>query len=407
MVFGKVMMLSAIRNATHLAVKIRAPPNTEANDKPINLAILLDTSGSMADDRLGAVKRTLHAARDLFKPTDQITMVTFDDKATTIADHLLMDADGLTRFYAAVDGIVADGCTNLSAGIEQLLLLRSEKPYDTILVLTDGIINGGITSVIGLHTMMAGVSSSQTPIVTLGYGADHNRILLRDLAVRSRGSYTYVDSDEILPIAMGDLIGGLRAELYNDVTLNLPAGWACCEIGDGGASFMLGSVVPDRDYWVVFQKMVDDVEVSPITLTAGMVTSIATLEHVLITDCLELKEQVLRCRVAKALVAASDAMERGQRCPAIIGELVNEFSALSEGMLYRPLVLRMRAEVAAIAHAPPTASLLARMSSGGAYLSTQRGVSSGTGSPGDPQEQLFSSPLQRTTANQVQSQYNA
>ena len=396
-------MLSAIRNATHLAVKISASPSSPSSpeDKPVNLAILLDTSGSMDGDRLNAVKRTLHAARDLFKPTDQITLVTFSDKATTVANHLHMDADGLTQFYAAVDAIKADGCTNLSAGIEQLLLLRSDKPYNTILVLTDGIINGGVTSTVGLRTMMAGIG--QMPIVALGYGADHNRTLLRDLAVRSRGSYTYVDSDEILPIAMGDLIGGLRSELYRDVTLRMPDGWFCCELGEG-----IGSIVPDRDYWVVFQKMADDAEASPITLVAG-VTTIDTLDRVLVTDCQELQEQVLRCRVAKALFAASDAMERGMPCGAAIRALADEFRALPEGMLGRPLVLRMQAqlaEVEATAREPPTASLLARMSSGGAYLSTQRGVTSG-GSAGDPQEQLFSSPLQRATSTQVQSQYNA
>ena len=386
-------MLSAIRNSTHLAVKIRASSTSSAN-KPINLAILLDTSGSMAVDRLDAVKRTLHAAHDLFIPADQITLVTFSSVATTVTNHLHMDAVGLTQFYAAVDAIKADGCTNLSVGIEQLLPL---VPYDTILVLTDGIINGGVTSNIGLHTMMKGLGS--VPNVTLGYGSDHNRTLLRDLAVRSRGSYTYVDSDEILPIAMGDLIGGLRAELYRNVSIRMPIGWTCCELGDG-----LGSIVPDRDYWMVFQKMSDDAETSPIELISGT-TVIDTLDRVPISDCLDLQEQVLRCRVVKALISASDAMERGQPCPTAVSDLTDEFRNLPEGIRSRPLVLRMQAQLAEVVSAAPSSALLARMSSGGAYLSTQRGVTSG--SVGDPQEQFFSSPMQRATSTQVQSQYHA
>jgi hypothetical protein len=390
-------MLSAIRNATHLAIKIRASSSASA-EKPINLAILLDTSGSMAVDRLDAVKRTLHAARDLFKPADQITLVTFSGVATTITNHLHMDAAGLTQFYTAVDAIKADGCTNLSAGIEQLLPLRTAVPYDTILVLTDGIINGGVTSNIGLHTMMAGLGS--VPNVTLGYGADHNRTLLRDLAVRSRGSYTYVDSDEILPIAMGDLIGGLRAELHRNVSIRMPVGWTCCELGDG-----LGSLVPDRDYWMVFQKMSDDAETTPIELISGA-TVIDTLDRVPISDCHDLQEQVLRCRVVKALISASDAMERGYPFPTVVNELVEEFRNLPEGIRSRPLILRMQAQLAEIVTAAPSTELLARMSSGGAYLSTQRGVTS-VSSVGDPQEQIFSSPLQRATSTQVQSQYHA
>jgi hypothetical protein len=199
---------------------------------------------------------------------------------------------------------------------------------------------------------------------------------------------------------MGDLIGGLRAELYRDVRIRTPIGWTCCELGDG-----LGSIVPDRDYWMVFQKTIEDAETTPIQLISGT-TVIDTLDRVPISDCLDLQEQVLRCRVVKALISASDAMERGDLCPTVVRELVEEFRNLPEGIRSRPLVLRMQAQLAEIVTAAPSTELLARMSSGGAYLSTQRGVTS-VSSVGDPQEQIFSSPMQRATSTQVQSQYHA
>ena len=406
-------MISAIRTSTHLGVKVRIPSSTgAAGPKPIDLALLVDTSGSMDGERLDSVKRTLRAARDLFIPTDQITLLTFDDRATVVADRVRMDATGIDQFYAAVDAVQAHGSTNLSAGIERLLITQGSKPYDAILILTDGHINMGITSTVGLRSMLFGLG--ELPVTGLGYGADHNRVLLRDLATRSRGAYVYVDSESILPIAMGDMIGGLRTQLYKNTIVRVPMGWRCCENDGIDASYRIGSIVPDRDYWVIFEKQGDEVEAAPISLSSVNGPVIAELDRVMVTDCQDLQEQVLRCRVAKAIVAASDCMEQGRLIGPEIAALAAEFKALSEHMLLRPLVLRMQAQLAEILAAPPASAalghglpppsaLLARMSSGGAYLATQRGVSSTGGD--DPHDvHTFSSPQQRVASNQVQRQ---
>jgi hypothetical protein len=366
----------------------------------------------MDGERLDAVKRTLHAARDLFIPTDQVTLLTFDDRATVIADRVRMDAAGIEQFYTAVDAVRVNGSTNLSAGIEKLLITQGSTMYDAILLLTDGHVNVGITSTVGLRSMMFGLG--EIPVTGLGYGADHNRVLLRDLATRSRGSYVYVDSESVLPIAMGDMIGGLRAEIYKNTVVHVPAGWRCCETDGGGASYRIGSIVPDRDYWVIFEKHGSEAEAAPITLSPVGGFVIAEVDQVMTSDCEDLQEQVLRCRVAKAIMGASDCMEQGRPIGPEIAALIAEFKALSETMRIRPLVLRMQAQLAEILAephpmhlaygAPPSSALLARMSSGGAYLSTQRGVSSG----GDPRDvHTFSSPIQQMASNQVQSQYSA
>jgi hypothetical protein len=404
-------MISAIRTSTHLGVKIHLPAREGSEPTPIDLALLLDTSGSMDGERLDAVKRTLRAARDLFIPTDQITLVTFDDRATVIANRVRMDAAGIEQFYTAVDAVRANGSTNLSAGIEKLLVTQGSMTYDAILLLTDGHINAGITSTVGLRSMMCGLG--EIPVTGLGYGADHNRVLLRDLATRSRGAYVYVDSESVLPIAMGDMIGGLRAKIYKNAMIHVPTGWRCCETDGGGASYRIGSIVPDRDYWVIFEKHGDEVEAAPITLSPVDGPVIAEVNRVMVSDCQDLQEQVLRCRVAKAIVAASDCMEQGRLIGPEIAALDAEFKALSEHMRLRPLVLRMQAQLAEILAEPPPSvmgyglpppsALLARMSSGGAYLATQRGVSSTGG--GDPHDvHTFSSPLQQTASNQVQQQ---
>ena len=100
---GLCTMISAIRNTTHIGIKIRA--GEIPRERPINLAFLMDVSDSMAGERLTTVKRTLHAAKSLFKPVDQVTLVTFGDHGVVLADHLLLDEAGLQTFYTKVDAI--------------------------------------------------------------------------------------------------------------------------------------------------------------------------------------------------------------------------------------------------------------------------------------------------------------
>ena len=427
-------MITAIRNATHLGVKIRAPSpaptslevgaGVEVGKKPLNLAFLMDVSDSMAGERLSTVKRTLHAARTLFRSTDRVTLVTFGDHGNTVADHLLLDEEGIRTFYENVDALGTSGCTNLSAGIETLVVTQKDGPFDAVVILTDGCVNRGITSTVGLQTMCTGFGTA--PITAIGYGANHNRILLRNLALATRGSYVFVDKEALIPIAIGDLISGIRHEVLTAARLTVPAGWVSCELGPciprtevadpciprtevagpcfprtevAGPPILIGNIVRDREYWVVYERSREP-EDGPIVLTDATGYH-EELTAIIQSDCHDLHEQVLRCRVTKALAAMSDDMEaHSLRTLATmcheIDRLHEEFAELPDAMLMRPLILRMKAQIAEVLASNSTSDeVMARMSSGVAYLSSQRGVTA------DPDDQCFSSPAQRVASAQV------
>jgi hypothetical protein len=356
----------------------------------------MDVSDSMLGERLNTVKRTLHAARTLFRPTDRVTLVTFGDHGHVVADHLLLNEEGIRQFYDKVDTIGTSGCTNLSAGIETLVVTQKDGPFDAVVILTDGIVNRGITSTVGIQAMCTGFGAA--PITAIGYGANHNRILLRNLALTTRGSYVYVDQEALIPIAIGDLISGIRHEVLKAARLTVPVGWTSCELGPCNPrteAAIIGNIVSDRDYWVVFERAREPEE-GPIVLTdaTGYHEELTTIVQ---SDCHDLHEQVLRCRVTKALETLSDDLE-GQLATTYgeIDRLHEEFAELPEAMLIRPLILRMKAQIAeALSASSASDEVMARMSSGVAYFSSQRGVTA------DPDNQVFSSPAQRTASAQV------
>ncbi len=389
--------INAYSCENYLAVRVRATGAPMIH--PLRIAFLLDASDSMRGERLDAVKRTLHAARPLFNSEDRVTVVTFGDDATSVCQDHVMDADGLDTFYSSIDAIITDGCTNLSSGFEALHAVGG--PWDAVILLTDGHINVGVTNTAGLVAMAAGIGSS--PFYTLGYGADHNRVLLRDLALNSRGSYTFVDSEEVLPVAMGEMMGGLRTQVLSDVavSVNGDGDYACHEVGGSGSSYRLGSIIADRDYWAIFTtfSLADTV-----TMVAAGVEPIHAILEPADTD--EVSEQILRCRVARAMSEAATMAERGNSrdVRTTLVALQTEIDGLRESLKARPLVLRMRGQLAGIlddlrSPAPSLAAVSTRLQSNTVYYANQRG----TQSAGDPD--VFCSPLQRVCSQDTRSRY--
>jgi hypothetical protein len=392
--------LSALISNGTLAVRVRLPTQELFQRPPcddaIHLAFLLDTSGSMNGEPLSRVKRTLHAARPLLQLGDRVTLITFSTAATVVVDNLLMDADGDTVLYTAIDQLVANGSTNMAAAFDALGALHLR--LDAVVLLTDGMVNIGIKSTEGLRALASGLGTM--PFYTLGYGADHNRLLLQQLATNSRGSYTYIRDEMTLPEIMGDIISGLRFQVYSRASLRVPGG-LCKELGFSGERYMIGSVIPGRDYWAVFDLAGDGDEYGERTVglyndTDLLVDSIATFVD---NGNLEVEEQILRCKVAVVLEAATAALEEGHERPSSLAELCAAIDAMPPALKERPLVSSMRTQLEQIRTLPTTLELLARMSSDTAYLSTQRGVSSGY--------MTFSSPAQRNASDTTQILYSS
>jgi hypothetical protein len=386
--------VNAYKQDTYIAVRVRAtcvdPPS-----RPLRIAFLLDVSDSMQGERLAAVKRTMVAARPLFMNDDRVTVVTFGSTATVVThDHPMSHLD---EFYNYIDEIVTTGCTDLSCGLEALHGIGGL--WDAVILLTDGHINSGVTSTAGLTLMAAGIGTM--PFYSLGYGADHNRELLRDLGLQSRGSYTFVDSEEVLPVAMGEMIGGLRTEVLQNasVTVNGEGDYACREVGGSGPSHRIGGVVADRDYWTVFVTASD---ATSVTMSANDTDAITVPVNTSEDD--EVHEQILRCRVARAMSDAGHALERRRDATTGIEALLTELSELSNTMKARPLVLRLQGELMDLLQQMrrgPTNALSTRLQSNIVYYTNQRGTQSAE----DPD--IFCSPVQRIASHTTRNRYAA
>jgi hypothetical protein len=380
----------------YVVVRIRS--DTPATVRPLHIGILIDNSGSMEGERLNAVKRTLHAARSLWSPADRCTLVGFNETATIYQSACTMDEAGASAFYASVDSMIAMGCTNLSAGLSALY--SCSPSYDSVILLTDGVVNRGVSSIQGLQALCG----PRQVIHALGYGADHSRTLLRKIATGGRGSYTYVDSDEILPLAIGNIMSDARGEVLRDLSILVSPSWTSAEpaVNPVSSTYHVGNIISGRDYWCVFRG---EGECAVKCLVGDEVHE--TVEVREPPEVAEIQEQILRARVATLLEKTTTAIEEGLSVPREeIAALLTELKGLPAALRSRPLILTFIAQLTeASTTTTATPHAAARVAAATTILTTQRGIYS-TAFAEDPAAlYAFCSPVQRATSQTVHSAY--
>ncbi len=167
---------------------------------PLNLVLVIDRSGSMSGARIQHVKRSMVKLAKGLRECDQLSICTFSDRAETHADGLNGSQLGLIE--QSIDGIHADGWTNVHAGL-MLGYQLAEKHFDEaktnrVILLTDGRTNRGETNPESITRDSKRYNKEGIDLSTIGLGEDLNHDLLRDLAEAGRGLIHFVgDSVDI------------------------------------------------------------------------------------------------------------------------------------------------------------------------------------------------------------------
>jgi Mg-chelatase subunit ChlD len=209
---------------TLCAVRLKAPENVKR--VPTHFILLVDVSSSMDDDsKLEHVKRCSQIIVSILNPTDRISLVTFGDSAELILKKVSPDEPNKAVLQERIKKLVADGCTNLSAGLGIVrTILEGDSMKTGLLVLTDGHANRGISEKTLLRSLVSSMKTENENLSVhcVAYGHDHNTDLLQGIATDVQGSYNVVASLEDTAIAFGDTLGGLMSCAYQNVTVHLP-----------------------------------------------------------------------------------------------------------------------------------------------------------------------------------------
>ena len=216
-----------------LGIKIRGVQNEQR--RPTHFILLLDTSGSMdVNGRLASVKKCVRYMLNFLNANDRISIIRFSDSADITVSFQATTVENRMIIERHIDSLVANGSTNLSAGllkVHDVISCNAGLHMKTgLVILTDGYVNIGMTDESSLRSLI-GMIRQQNPnmsVSTIGYGIDHEAQLLRNIALEGGGSYNIITSEEHVGGVFAEVIGGLVSCVAQNIEIVFPRGWTHC-----------------------------------------------------------------------------------------------------------------------------------------------------------------------------------
>ena len=191
---------------------------------PVNLALVIDRSGSMGGDKIAKAREAALSAVRSLGPDDIISIIAYDTEVETLVPAQRVGrARGLE---AAICRIEARGNTALHGGVaaganELRKHIEDNRGVNRVILLSDGLANVGPSSPdelgrLGYSLMKEGISVS-----TIGLGLGYNEDLMARLALRSDGNTYFVensaDLSRIFAIELGDVLNVIARRVVIEI----------------------------------------------------------------------------------------------------------------------------------------------------------------------------------------------
>ena len=186
---------------------------------PINLALVIDKSGSMADaDKLSRVKESLLTLVNQLRESDTLSIVVFDSEAEVLRPaRALGDREEVRRLIRQLE---PGSSTNIHAGLmlgyREALKNYNREGTNRVVLLTDGIANQGVTDPAQIARDSLSFNDRGVDLSTIGVGLDLNKDLLRQLAKSGRGLFHFVadaqDIDKVFLKEVQSLVAPVASE---------------------------------------------------------------------------------------------------------------------------------------------------------------------------------------------------
>ena len=224
--------LRAAADATHVLVRLVAPaqPVTEnsasAQRAPLDLALVIDRSGSMSGDPLKAALESSVRIIQGLRSDDRIAVVTFDDHVQVVQPLVAVgDAHDLVNRVRLIE---SGGSTALfdgwQEGVKQLAPFVKKERIARVILLTDGQANHGLVDEAKIFEHVAKAAGAGITTSTVGLGHGFNETLLTGMAKAGEGAANFGQTADDLSEAFEEQFAILSNSFLRQVKITVQGG---------------------------------------------------------------------------------------------------------------------------------------------------------------------------------------
>jgi Ca-activated chloride channel family protein len=266
--FAQAVMKGGEKQRNYLRVGLNGCERQPTERTPVNVAFVIDRSGSMQGARIAQAREAAAAAIRRLDKNDIASVVIFDDKidilvqAQPVEDHAAF-IDRIRQVTArgstAIHGGVIEGAAQVKHNLEARRLNR-------VVLLSDGQANVGPRrpeefAKLGRELLQQGISVS-----TIGVGLQYNEDLMLQLARASDGNHTFVgESTDLIQVfnkEFDDVLASCAQTVSIDIELKpgvrVVRGLSRDAKIDGQtAHFQLNQIYAATEHYVLMEVEVD------------------------------------------------------------------------------------------------------------------------------------------------------
>ena len=193
------------KNTIYLKVALQGlTPPARTDRPPLNVALVIDRSGSMRGNRLKRAKEATKMAVNMLNENDIVSIIAYDTEAEVLIPATKVS--NKAKLLQQVDAMRVRGSTALYAGVQlggkEVKKFLDNQSVNRVILLSDGMANVGPSSPAELAKLGRALGSKGVSVSTIGLGLGYNEDLMSQLAAASDGNHSFVEHAEQLAQTM-------------------------------------------------------------------------------------------------------------------------------------------------------------------------------------------------------------
>ncbi len=179
------------------SIKIMAREFVSEERVPLNIALVVDRSSSMAGQKIVQARTAASELLKVLGPQDRLSLISYSSEVSVDVTSMNVTPGNMAAFQDAIKQLQPGGYTNLSGGFtkgcEMVSNTIQEGSVNRVILMSDGQANRGVTEIRDLGKMADGCLKNGVSLTTVGMGLDYNEDLMTAMARKGAGNYHFIE----------------------------------------------------------------------------------------------------------------------------------------------------------------------------------------------------------------------